>query len=114
MKVESDIKVLKEFIEVFCANKHPEREKSAPASKGSVDAYLKKYSAELCQECGELFVYAIAMRLICPFDPKPKCAKCVKHCYSPEKRAKIREVMAFSGKYLMKKGRLDILIKYLF
>ena len=53
------------------------------------------------------------MRLKCSHDPKPMCKKCETQCYHGEYKAKIREVMKFSGMYLVKHGRLDMLYHYL-
>jgi hypothetical protein len=50
----------------------------------------------------------------CPLDPKPSCKNCHIHCYSKEYRAQIREIMAFSGRRLILRGRLDYLWHYLF
>ena len=45
---------------------------------------------------------------------KPMCKKCSTHCYAPSYQEKIREVMKFSGLYLIRHGRLDLLAHYLF
>lgn len=53
---------------------------------------------QLCDGCQELYDYAMFRLGKCPFGPdKPVCAKCPIHCYRPEMREKIREVMRFSG-----------------
>ncbi|NOR49648.1 MAG: hypothetical protein GQ530_01275, partial [Desulfuromonadales bacterium] len=39
---------------------------------------------------------------------------CPVHCYAPEQREKVREIMRFSGQYLIKRGRLDLLWHYFF
>jgi len=55
-------------------------------------------SANLCESCEELVAYADLRLAACPFAPdKPVCAKCPVHCYQPEKREHIREVMRFAG-----------------
>jgi len=46
--------------------------------------------------------------------PKPACKHCPSHCYHPTYRAKIRQVMKFSGKKMLLGGRLDYLIHLLF
>jgi hypothetical protein len=51
--------------------------------------------------------------LKCPHDPKPTCKKCKTQCYHGAYKSKIREIMKFSGMYLIKRGRLDILYHYL-
>lgn len=53
---------------------------------------------ELCVECRELLTYATARLDRCRFgERKTKCHKCNVHCYRPDMREKIREVMRFSG-----------------
>jgi hypothetical protein len=53
---------------------------------------------ELCPECSSLFDYA-KMRLDkCPFqENKSTCGKCLIHCYQPQMREKVKEVMRYSG-----------------
>jgi hypothetical protein len=52
----------------------------------------------LCEECRQLFDYAHARLLHCPFAPeKPTCAKCLVHCYKKDMRERIRQVMRYSG-----------------
>ena len=53
--------------------------------------------------------YGLTMRLRCPHEPKPLCKKCSDPCYKPEYREKIREVMRFSGTYLVRRGRIDLI-----
>lgn len=53
---------------------------------------------ELCDECRELSEYAILRSDKCPFmETKTFCSNCKVHCYKPEMREKIRQVMRFSG-----------------
>jgi len=53
---------------------------------------------DLCDDCRELMVYAHSRLQHCPFAPKkPTCAKCPVHCYKPEMRERIRQVMRYSG-----------------
>lgn len=52
----------------------------------------------LCPECAELEAYARQRSDKCPFmEQKTFCSNCKIHCYKPEMREKIREVMQFSG-----------------
>ena len=44
----------------------------------------------------------------------PMCKKCETHCYAPGYRERIREVMRFSGLYMVKHGRLDLMFHYFF
>ena len=52
----------------------------------------------LCGACHELSDYAERRLANCPFqEGKPTCGKCTVHCYKPEMRTRIIEVMRFSG-----------------
>ena len=52
----------------------------------------------LCPSCRELDEYAKMRSDKCPFmETKTFCSNCKVHCYKPEMREKIREVMRFSG-----------------
>lgn len=53
---------------------------------------------DLCPECRELLEYAERRLDMCPFgDSKKSCRHCRIHCYRPEMRERIREVMRYSG-----------------
>jgi hypothetical protein len=55
-------------------------------------------SKALCNDCRELIDYSDARLDHCRFGKdKPVCANCSVHCYKPEMREKIQEVMRFSG-----------------
>ena len=52
----------------------------------------------LCPRCRELLDYAAARSDRCPFmETKTFCSNCKVHCYRPDMRARIKEVMRFSG-----------------
>lgn len=51
-----------------------------------------------CAECTALARYAERRLERCIFgDEKPTCSKCVVHCYRPEMRERIRDVMRWAG-----------------
>lgn len=53
---------------------------------------------KLCSQCQELLRYALSRLDRCKFgERKPTCAKCTVHCYKPEMREKIKEIMRYSG-----------------
>ena len=112
---DKDIGVLANFISIFCRENHRGEAKGIPPIK---DARLhnslgNKYLV-LCSDCQKLLSHGIAKLLLCPYDPKPTCKKCKTHCYAPGYRERVREVMRFSGLYLVKHGRLDLIVHYLF
>lgn len=52
----------------------------------------------LCRECRSLYDYAQKRLAACPFGPdKPTCANCQVHCYGPQQREAVRQVMRFAG-----------------
>ena len=74
-----EIETLRIMLEIYCGGNH-----------GT--------SSGLCAECNELLEYASKRVSVCPQLPdKPTCRLCKIHCFAPEKRAKIREVMKYSG-----------------
>ena len=77
-KRESEKRVVGQMIKLYCRKKH--------------------HSRELCSACSELLDYANQRVNKCPFmETKTFCSNCKVHCYKPEMRERIREVMRFSG-----------------
>ena len=78
-KREREKKIVSEMIALYCRKKH--------GTKG-----------ELCADCAALSDYAKIRSDKCPFmETKTFCSNCRVHCYKPDMREKIREVMRFSG-----------------
>lgn len=72
--------LVSEMIALYCRRQHK-------TPKGS-----------LCPECRQLHDYALTRIDKCPFmETKTFCSNCRVHCYRPDMREKIREVMRFSG-----------------
>ena len=56
----------------------------------------------LCVECEELAQYSRLRLQKCPFQQeKPTCAKCPIHCYKPDMRDNVRDVMRYAGPRMM-------------
>ena len=111
-KEKTDIKTLVKFVGVFCRENH--NGEKTPFSFKLLDLReITKNEIPLCPDCNRLLTHGLTMRMKCPHDPKPMCKKCETQCYHGEYKAKIREVMKFSGMYLVKHGRLDLLYHYL-
>ncbi len=106
---KKDLKVLINFVRVFCRAKHCDQPRVAVAA-----AEVVRGDTQLCVECAGLVAYALEKRRKCPLDPKPSCKNCHIHCYSKEYRARIREIMAFSGRRMIMRGRFDYLWHYFF
>ena len=57
-----------------------------------------RQAGQICPVCQELLDYARLRSEKCPFmKEKTFCANCKVHCYKPEVREQIRQVMRFSG-----------------
>ena len=114
-KKSKDIRVLADFVRIFCRENHREEPKSVfPVKNVSLRQCLDKKEIAVCPDCHKLLQHGIARLLQCPYDPKPMCKKCETHCYAPGYRERMREVMRFSGLYMVKHGRLDLMIHYFF
>lgn len=108
-----DAKILANFINIFCKEKHKSHQKDRFVFKASsldFNKLIKKNNLILCNDCRKLLAHSMVKLALCPYDPKPKCRKCKTHCYAPDYRLRIKEVMKFSGIYLLKRGRIDLLI----
>ena len=59
----------------------------------------KKHGGKrLCPDCAALDAYARQRSDQCPFmEHKTFCSNCKVHCYKPDMRERIRQVMRFSG-----------------
>lgn len=78
-KCEREKKIVSQMIALYCKKKHG-------------------HEYGLCEKCMELENYAKLRSDKCPFmETKTFCSNCKVHCYKPEMREKIREVMRYSG-----------------
>jgi hypothetical protein len=54
--------------------------------------------SQLCANCASLLEYATVRLQRCRFGPdKPTCVQCPVHCYLPDRREQVREVMRKAG-----------------
>ncbi|MCF0190303.1 MAG: nitrous oxide-stimulated promoter family protein [Marinilabiliaceae bacterium] len=78
MKIEAEKHIVELMIGLYCRKKEGNK--------------------ELCEACKALISYAHARLSHCPYgDKKSSCKKCPIHCYKPEMREQIRQVMRWSG-----------------
>ena len=110
-KGKDDIRTLMKFVGIHCRENHDE-EKFPFSFKLFDMKEIERKETFLCSGCTRLLTYGLTMRLKCPHDPKPMCKKCETQCYQGNYKSKIREVMKFSGMYLVKHGRVDLLYHY--
>jgi hypothetical protein len=106
---KKEMGVLVNFVRIFCGAKHGDRLEAKVEVRE-----VSGSRTHLCRECAELLEYAMEKLRRCPLSPKPSCRKCHIHCYGKEQRTRIREIMAFSGRRMILRGRLDYLCHYLF
>lgn len=76
---EREKRMVSQMIALYCRKRHHTR-------------------GDLCPQCAALDAYAKMRADKCPFmETKTFCSNCRIHCYKPDMRAKIREVMRFAG-----------------
>ena len=108
-----DLKVLLQFTSVYCKANHAGRKTVIETAVAEFRRLpLTRFPA--CHECRDFLLYAFERRLRCPLQEKPACKHCQVHCFKPGHREKVREIMRFSGQYLIRRGRLDLLWHYFF
>ena len=77
-KREQEKRVVSQMVHLYCRKQH--------------------HRPDLCPDCREVLAYAIDRSDHCPFmESKTFCSNCKVHCYRPEMRKKIKEIMRFSG-----------------
>ena len=82
-KRHDELQAVTRMIEIYCRGKHG-------------------HNTALCKDCQKLMDYALSRIEHCPFmESKSFCSNCKVHCYSPDMRIKIKEVMRYSGPRIM-------------
>lgn len=77
-RLQREALIVKTMIEFHCGRIHKE--------------------TSVCQNCAELVTYTSHKLEHCKFGlKKPVCKTCPVHCYSPDKKQKIRDVMRWAG-----------------
>ena len=78
-RMDREAKTIGFMIDIYCRDRH-----------GAHD--------DLCPECAELRDYALARLDKCPSqESKSTCANCSVHCYKPDMRQRVRQVMRYAG-----------------
>jgi hypothetical protein len=78
-RLSRERKTIAEMIRIYCKGQH-----------GTASG--------LCEQCQELLDYAMRRLQRCVFGArKPTCANCPVHCYKPQMRERIRQVMRYAG-----------------
>jgi hypothetical protein len=82
------------------------KERRIIREKNTVEAMIKIYchdqhktsDGQFCADCRELLDYANRRLERCPFHgDKTTCANCKIHCYRPDMKVRIRDIMRYSG-----------------
>ena len=77
-KRQQEKQIVRDMISLYCRNNHGYK--------------------VLCEECKSLADYADHRTDHCPYmTEKSFCSQCKTHCYNPQMRERIREVMRYSG-----------------
>ena len=91
-----ELKTLQRMLQIYCSGQH----KNAPV--------------ELCNDCRQLLEYARQRLDKCPYgENKPVCAQCRVHCYKPEQREAVRQVMRYSGPRMLRRSPV-LTVRYLY
>lgn len=78
-RINSEKQTVKQMLEIYCRHHH-----------GTTSA--------LCHDCTTLLEYSHKRLTACKFgDQKTTCRLCPIHCYKPDMREQMRQVMRFAG-----------------
>lgn len=81
-RIENEKKTVEQMIRLYCR--------------------LKEGNRTLCVDCQALLEYAHKRLDRCKFgERKSTCRKCPVHCYKPDMRRRMQEVMRFAGPRMM-------------
>lgn len=79
MPLKNEKRTVKAMIQIYCSAHH-------------------NYKNSLCPECLTVFEYAESRIDKCKFKSQNLvCSECKVHCFRPDKREKIKEIMKYSG-----------------
>jgi hypothetical protein len=82
-RIDRERRTIEAMVKIYCRDKHGSR-------------------GPLCEECLELMEYAEKRIEKCPYhEDKPTCVNCPIHCYKPDRRLQVKEVMRYSGPRMM-------------
>ncbi len=94
-RLDRERRTIEAMIELYCRGRHRQAE-------------------GLCTECRQLLAYAMQRIDKCPFQQnKPTCAKCTIHCYKPQMRGQVREVMRYAGPRMLLSHPILTLMHYI-
>ncbi len=112
-RVAGDSRLLGDFTAIYCRGRHAGTARHPLASAGAALHVYGRRVPVVCDACAELLAYAERRRAFCPKDPKPFCSYCDTHCYRPEMREAMRDVMRYAGPRSMLHGHAIAGIRHL-
>jgi hypothetical protein len=80
-RLERELATVRAMLGLYCQHQHQ-----------------RQPPVDLCPECADLWAFVEERVAHCPHLPaKPTCARCLIHCFKPDRRQQIRKVMRFAG-----------------
>ena len=86
---ERDAQTLRAMTQMYCKSHHGTNSKRTDGKKNSDTA--------LCERCSAVLSYSLERTAKCPHEHKGNCKDCSIHCYKPDMRAAIKEIMSYAG-----------------
>ena len=102
-RARRDEKTLYAMARIFCSAHHKTTDGGAESRKNGQARHQDSVYQGVCPECAATIAYSIERTARCPHDHKGNCEDCDIHCYKPEERARIREIMAYAGPRMLTK-----------
>ncbi|BBF43465.1 hypothetical protein lbkm_2153 [Lachnospiraceae bacterium KM106-2] len=91
----AEAKIMATMVRIYCKGNHKTKE-------------------GLCEECEALLAYANKRTELCPFmEQKTFCANCKVHCYKPDMKQKVKDVMRYAGPRMLF-VRPDLVVKHVY
>jgi len=91
-RIRREKRTIAVMIDMYCRTHHD----------GSAPPAFREPEGDLCADCAGLRRYAFERIDHCPFcTDKPTCVNCPIHCYRPEMRERVRQVMRWAGPRMM-------------
>lgn len=86
-RLARELTTMRAMLRIGCRDRHAAAERDADG---------------LCAGCAALLDYARKRLAGCPYGTeKPTCANCQIHCYGPQQREAVRDVMRYAGPRMM-------------
>jgi hypothetical protein len=95
-RIMREKKTVEAMIKIFCLDQH------------------KTSDGQFCADCRKLLDYANRRLNRCPFHAdKTTCANCKIHCYRPEMKIRIRDIMRYSGPRMIRRHPVLALLHFI-